>query len=377
MNDFCGQFDVIVIGAGPAGMAMSARMGKHGISHVVLEQGNRVAWRWQRHYRRLHLHTHKDYSELPGKAFPKDYPAYIGRSDLIRYFDGYAEVNRIRPRFGATVSRVERAGDHWRVLTDQEEFQGRHVVMATGKNNLLRGFKVKGLESFSGTLVHSRDYTSAADYNVGSALVIGAGNTGAELALDLSEHAIRTSLCVRSPTYVVPREFLGSSIQVTSIRLAKLPNGLRDALSNITIKLAMGNLEPWGITRPKMSIRKHMETTGRVPVIDIGTVAAIKAGNIKVVKGLESVEGKTVTFADGSNDEFDLIVVATGYKTGLEKLLATPENYIGKDGFPLADHFDDGLHFLGYRDMGLGILYMIGRVSGEILERVGGVKPSK
>ena len=351
-------------------MAMSARLGKEGIAHLLLEQGDKVAMRWHQHYRRLHLHTHRDYSGLPGKSLPQDYPRYVGRDDLIRYFDRYAGDNRIAPRFNTTVLRAERVDSHWKVFTDRGVFEGRHLVMATGRNNLPRGFNVKGLESFAGKIINSRDYTSAADYPAQSALVIGAGNTGAELALDLSEHAIRTSLCVRSPTYVVPREFLGNSIQVTNIRLARLPNGLRDSLANVIINLAMGNLEPWGIVKPKMSVRKHMETTGKVPIIDIGTVKAIRAGRIKVVKEIESIEGNTVNFIDGSADAFDVIVVATGYKTGLEKLFAESDSYVGKNGLPLADHFEDGLHFLGYKDMGRGVLYMIGRISDEILQRV-------
>ncbi|HZW73120.1 MAG TPA: NAD(P)/FAD-dependent oxidoreductase, partial [Caldimonas sp.] len=225
--------EIVVIGAGPAGLAVAATLADRGHRALVLEKASAVGASWRSHYARLHLHTVKSLSALPGMPFPAGQPKYVPRQGVVDYLDAYAARAAIAPRFGVEATAIVREGDGWRVETRSgDAVRARAVVVATGANERPNVAAIEGQDVFAGSVVHSREYRNAATFAGKRVLVVGMGNTGAEIALDLAEQGVATTLSVRSPVNVVLRDVLGRPTQKTSIVLGSLPRRLGDALAS-------------------------------------------------------------------------------------------------------------------------------------------------
>src|SRR5712692_7051150 len=120
--------DTLIIGAGPAGLAVAACLRRAAISLVILERSDRVGAVWHRHYERLHLHTNKGNSALPFVPFAREYPRYPSRVDVIRYLEAYARQFAIRPVFGEEVTRAHHEDDRWLTRTREHLYVSRHLV---------------------------------------------------------------------------------------------------------------------------------------------------------------------------------------------------------------------------------------------------------
>ena len=177
--------DILVIGAGPAGLATSACLRREGLEHVLLEREGTIAPAWNRHYERLHLHTTKTYSGLPMMPWPKAAPRYPSREQVVQYLQSYSREHKIVPRLGVAVRAIKRTGNRFIVDTSDGVFSPRFVVMATGYNGVANLPSVPGWDSFRGTAIHASAYKNAATYRDKCTLVVGCGNSGAEIALDL------------------------------------------------------------------------------------------------------------------------------------------------------------------------------------------------
>jgi cation diffusion facilitator CzcD-associated flavoprotein CzcO len=351
--------DVLVIGAGPAGLAVSACLRDHGVAHQLVERDRDVASTWRRHYTRLHLHTIKGYSALPGMSWPKGTPQYPSREQVVEYLTRYASERAVAPQFGVEVKRITRSGDRFAVTTNGGTLTPRFIVVATGYNGVPAQPQFSGLDTFAGVVVHSRDYRDAAPFAGKRTLVVGCGNSGAEIALDLAEQNVSVSMVVRGPVHVVPRDLLGRPSQKTSVLLSHLPIALRDALIGPVLKLAVGDLTAWGIVRPSVGVQRLIHEHGRIPILDVGTIAMVKAGRIAVVPGVARIDQQTVHFADGSTRDFDAIVLATGYSPGLERIVDGFDAIADERGRPhrFGEETDiPGLYFVGFRNPSTGAL---------------------
>jgi cation diffusion facilitator CzcD-associated flavoprotein CzcO len=369
------QNAILIIGAGPAGLAMAGRLRQLGIPFEIIERSQRIANAWHEHYDRLHLHTVKELSHLPGLPFPADYPRYVPRKKLIAYYEQYAEHFDIRPHFGVEVTSIQRVGDTWQVQArGGRTFEAEEVVIATGVNRKVNRPKFTGEEDFQGKILHSRDYKNAEPFLNQRVLVVGMGNTGAEIALDLSEHGINTFLCVRSMVNIVPRDFLGNPTQVTALRLSKLPTWLSDWIAIQVRKYALGDLSKFGLKFPKVSPTEQLRRTGQTPVMDIGTVAQIKQGKIKVVPGIKHFTERGIVFNNGEEHALDAVILATGYRPKLEELIAGADDLCDENGVPrytIGEGKYEGLHFLGFDNYTPGgILGVIVRDSAIIAEHL-------
>jgi cation diffusion facilitator CzcD-associated flavoprotein CzcO len=204
-------------------------------------------------------------------------------------------------------------------------------------------------------------------------LVIGCGNSGAEIAVDLHEHGARSALVVRSPVHVAKRTFLGLHAQESAIRLARLPNALADVIMRTASRLGLGDLRPYGLVPPKMGPMTQIKTRGRIPIIDVGLVPLVKAGHIDVVPGIERFGPRSVTLVDGRTRPVDAVVMATGYGTGLQRLFAEPDAYLDETGRPRAfgaEVADAGVFFLGFANPPTGALREISREAPRITDRI-------
>jgi cation diffusion facilitator CzcD-associated flavoprotein CzcO len=204
--------DAIVVGAGPAGLATAAALRARGLSATILEKSDTVGAVWRRHYDRLHLHTDRARSSLPGLAMPKAYGRYPSRAQVVEYLEAYAAKFALKPAFNAPVHAVRRHGQAWRVEAGGNSQTAPIVVVATGLADYPHEPNWPGMETFGGPILHSSAYHNPAPFAGKRVLVVGYGNSGGEIALDLSEAGGDVALAVRSPVNVIPRELFGLPI---------------------------------------------------------------------------------------------------------------------------------------------------------------------
>lgn len=375
--------DILVIGAGPAGLAVSACLRQEGLPHVVVERETEVAPTWRRHYERLHLHTSKRYSGLPFSPWPSQIPTYPSREQVVDYLQGYASQHQIWPRFGVEVQRVRLEGERFAVQTSAGLMKPRLVVVATGYNGFANRPAFPGLETFQGSLIQAGLYKNAQPYAGKRTLVVGCGNSGAEIALDLAEHGVEVAMVVRGPVHVIPRDLFGRPTQETGVLLSVLPIGVRDAIVTSLMRLVVGDLSRWGIVRPKIGPNRMIVNSGRIPMLDIGTIAKVKEGKIRVLPGVEEVLSDRVRFADGSTHPFEAIILATGYTPGLGRIIEGFQTIADSRGRPhrFGEETDiAGLFLVGFKNPPTGALREIAleapRVAAAIAQKIrNGTKP--
>lgn len=358
------ETDTVIIGAGPAGLAVGAVLRRASVPFVMLERGQHVGESWHGHYERLHLHTPKRHSALPFRDYPSAYPRYPSRRQMIDYFDDYARAFGLRPVFGCEVRHCVRGADGaWDVMTDAGRYRARRVVAAAGCNRVPFVPRWPGQETFPGSVLHSHDYVTGEPFRGRRVLVVGFGNSGAEIALDLLEHGARCAVAVRGPVNVIPRELLGVPIIACALAFRALPPRVADALNALALRLAVGSLAAAGLARRDDGPFAQIAEGGRVPVIDVGTLDHMRRGEIAVRKAVAAFDGPAVRFADGTSEHFDAVVLATGYTTGLPSLLPDHASVLDADGRP-RDHGREssvpGLYFCGYHLTPTGLLRQIG-----------------
>jgi cation diffusion facilitator CzcD-associated flavoprotein CzcO len=365
----------LIIGAGPAGLAVAGRLRQAGLDFVIIEKSDRVGDSWHRHYERLHLHTVKELSHLPGLEFPNEYPRYVPRRELADYYRAYAHNFSIEPLFGEEAQTVRWADGRWQTTTGTGlEITSDNVVIATGLNQAPFSPSYPGTESFTGRIVHSKGYRNAEPFAGQKLLVVGMGNTGAEIALDLSEAGVETTISVRGPVNIVPRDVLGRPTQLTARMLARLPREVGDGIGRFVRRMTVGDLTPYGIATPAIAPLAQLREKGKTPVIDVGTVAAIKDGRISVRPAIDSLEGDRVVFADGSQDQFDTVILATGYRPMLRDLLPDGEDLLDEKGLPrgvIGEGVHHGLFFVGFDNHRPGgVLGTVVEESAEVVEMI-------
>jgi putative flavoprotein involved in K+ transport len=342
---------VLVVGAGPGGLAAAAALRARGVDTLVVER-SAVGASWRRHYDRLHLHTTRHWSGLPGLPIPREFGRWVGRDDVVRYLERYAAHHRLDVRTGVEVERVERADDGgWHLWTTAgETVEGSAVVVATGYNHTPVPPVWPGIEDFPGAAIHASAYRNAQPYRGRDVLVVGVGNTGAEIAVDLAEGgAARVRLAVRTPPHIVRRSNLGWPAQGTGIAVRHLPVPVVDAMARALARVEVPDLSAQGLRRPTTGLYSRV-LEGSAPVLDVGLVAAVQAGTVEPVAAVEAFEGGKVVLADGTRVEPDVVVAATGYRRGLEPLVGhlgvldgrgLPRAHGGRAALP-------GLYFTGY-----------------------------
>ncbi len=341
----------IIVGAGPAGLAVGACLKQTGIPYLILEQSYMVGAAWHRHYDRLHLHTDKAHSALPFVPFPRDYPRYPSRLQVIHYLEAYAQAFQLEPRFGQQVVAARQANGFWEVQTQGALYQASNLVIATGYNRERYLPTWPGQTSFRGILLHSSQYRNGEPFKNQRVLVIGFGNSGGEIAIDLWEHGAQASLAVRSPVNVIPRELFGIPILAISIMQSKLPPRLADALNTPILRAVVGDLTRYGLRKLPHGPMTQIHRDARIPLIDVGTIQLIKRGQITVFPGIETFTEEGVTFTDGSQRKFEAVILATGYRPRVNAFLEGASAAHDAHGTPSSSGREapiPGLYFCGY-----------------------------
>ncbi|MCL7047095.1 hypothetical protein MKW94_017246 [Papaver nudicaule] len=356
----------VIVGAGPSGLAVGACLQEKGISSVILERANCIASLWQlKTYDRLRLHLPKKFCELPLMPFPTHFPTYPMKQQFVSYLEDYAAKFNLNPQFNETVVSAEfdKTVGFWRVKTNgvKEDFEYicRWLIVATGENAEEVVPEIEGSDEFVGPIVHTSLYKSGKVYCGKKVLVVGCGNSGMEVCLDLCNYNAMPSLVVRDTVHVLPRELLGKSTFGLSMWLLKwLPVRIVDRLLLVLTWLILGNTSQIGLNRPDLGPLELKGITGKTPVLDVGTLAKIRAGDIKVYPSVKRLARNSVEFIDGRSEDFDAVIMATGYKSNVPSWLKDKDLFSEKNGlpwkpFPNGWKGENGLYSVGFTKKGL------------------------
>ena len=355
----------MIVGAGASGLAAGAALKARGVEAVLLDRDSEVGGTWARRYERLHLHTIRSLSGLPFSPIAKSEPRYVPSSRYARYLADYARSQRLDVRLGHEVQRIARDGAEWVVATPTETWRARVVVIATGRHNVPRLPAWPGASEYLGQLLHSHEYRTGRAYAGKRALVIGIGNSGAEIAADLVEcGASSVAIAVRTPPPITSREIAGIPVQLLGIFFKPFPARFVDWLGRGLRRIGTGDLRGYGLGPERWG----PFTARRPPVIDVGFLAHLKQGRIAVRPDVARFRPGGVVFADGSTLDVDVVVAATGYTTGLERLLDT--GVVDARGFPLAEAREPGLYFAGFNETPRGQLFESARAAPALARRI-------
>jgi cation diffusion facilitator CzcD-associated flavoprotein CzcO len=365
------NLDAIIVGAGPAGLACAATMRAAGLSVTVVEKADKVGSVWRRHYDRMHLHTDRNHSGLPGMVMPRTYPLYPSRMQMVEYLESYAARFDIRPVFKTAVASIRRNNVRWCADTAQGVFAAPTVVVATGIADAPYRPSWPGSELYQGAVVHSSDYRNPTPYLGKRVLVVGFGNSGGEIALDMASAGVDVALAVRSAVQILPRDLLGLPIMSWAILYQHLPARLVDFINAPILRLAVGSIERLGLRRAAKGPRQMIEEDGRVPLIDIGTLDKIRDGSIKIRGGIDRLTREGVAFADATSGAFDAIILATGFRPDLRRLIPDEGSVFDRHGMPRVTGRATsvpGLYFCGQITSATGQLREIGVEARRIAE---------
>ncbi len=363
--------DAIIIGAGPAGLATAAAFGARGLNAEILEKSDAVGVVWRRHYDRLHLHTDRARSGLPGLAIPMACGRYPSRAHVVEYLEAYAAKFELKPVFNAPAREVRRDRRTWRVEAGENSRTAPVVVVATGWADYPHAPTWPGMETFGGPVLHSSQYRNPAPFAGKHVLVVGYGNSGAEIALDLAEAGTDVTLSVRSPVNIVPRELFGLPILFFPTAERWLPPRVADTVNAPFLKFAIGSIEKLGLKRSAKGPIQAIEEDKRVPLIDVGTLNAIRDGRIKLRGDVASLAGESVVFKQSTGERFDAIILATGFRPDLRALLPDAKGVLNEAGAPLVSGrptAEPGLFFCGAIPSAIGQFRQIGIEARRIAE---------
>jgi putative flavoprotein involved in K+ transport len=329
------RHEAVVAGAGPAGLATAAVLKRRGFDVLVIERGPAVGMRWRERYEGLRLNTMRVFSTLPGYRFPRRYGRYPRREDFVEYLERYTAHHGLEIRFGTELRRVERTdGGDWLLETGDVPLVARYAVVATGYDALPSMPEWPGRESFSGELIHASEFRAAAPYRGRDVLIVGAGNSGIDIAGHLLDAGAEVSLAMRTPPNLFPRDWGPFPLQPLGIIGEHQPARISDAIGFQMQKRIFGDLTEHGIPRAPEGYESKFRRTLVGAAIDDGFVAALKAGRTRVVAPVERFDGREVALTDGSRLTPDAVICATGYRRGLEPMVGHL-GVLRRDGLPV------------------------------------------
>ena len=304
----------IVVGAGPAGLAASRALQRRGISHRVLEKGDQPAAVWANLYDSLTLHTGRHMSALPGRRFPRGTPLFVPRREFVRYLQDYAAAFALPVDVGVEVRRLAPNGDGWMVETSRGLVSARTLVLATGIVSNPRWPAVEGMAEYGGRLMHSVEYRRPHEFDGQRVLVVGVGNSGGEIGSELARSGAAVTVSVRSGANVVPLAIGGIPIQYLSYWLRKLPRRAQEWVSEQVRIMSERTRGAPVLPRPAHS------PLDAIPLIGFNLVDAIREGRIAVRPGLAALTATGARFTDDSEEAFDTIILATGFRAAVQPL---------------------------------------------------------
>jgi cation diffusion facilitator CzcD-associated flavoprotein CzcO len=333
---------------------MALSLADRGVRPVLIEETDHVGASWRSRYDRLRLNTSKQFSHLPGRAYPKWTPILPTRDDVVAHLEYHVDDDRIDLRLNTSVRQIDWCDGTWSVETTEGSIAATHVVVATGYERVPHLPDWPAKQSFTGELMHSSSYRNPESCRGRSVLVVGAGTSAMEIAYDVATGgAIATWLSVRSAPHIMLRTLPGGfPSDFIATAMYHMPPRIADAMAEAARRVSIGDLRGVGLGRPTEGVFSRGHRLGRAPaIIDRETLNAIRDRTIEVVPTIDGFERDHVRLADGRRLQPDVVICATGYRRGLEPVVGHLD-VLDDRGVPLefgARLADRGLWFLGFQ----------------------------
>jgi len=313
---------IAVIGAGCSGLAAIKVLAENGLTNLVcFEKNDQIGGNWvftasESHSsvcETTHIISSKWLSHYSDFPMPADYPDYPSHQQVLAYFQAYARKFDLGKyiRFNAEILKAEKIeGERWRLhLNDGPTEEFDCLLVANGHHSAPRHPSWK--DDFTGQYLHSHAFKNNKGFEGKRILVVGAGNSGCDCAVETSRVAAQVDISVRTPQYIVPKFFLGKPTDTFAANMLWLPRPVQDVLHKISVRMQVGRYRYYGLPEPDFPpTRSH-------PTVNSEMLEKIRHGKVHPRPGIARVEGRTVHFTDGSSAEYDTIIAATGYRIRL------------------------------------------------------------
>lgn len=357
-----------VVGAGVAGLAVTRMLDARNTPVLAFDASERIGDVWSGRYDNLRLNSVRRLSQMPDMPIPRHHGRWVARDRFVEYLTDYARPVKGRIRNGVGVNRVRRGTvSRWELETGEGTVAAHHVVFCTGlyREPVIPDWPNR--EEFRGRLVHAARYRKAAAFEGEDVVVVGAGVSGVDIAIDLLDRgAGSVTVAVRTPPHFLPREMCGVALQNLSVGNRYLPLWIQDIGGDVIQALSAGNLSRTPLGRPREGMFTRLARTGVSPSVDDGVfVPAVRSGRITVIGEVTGLYAGGVLTADGERHPAHTVLAATGYRTGLESVLEVPRILDSRGLPPLSRPAtkalaNAGLHFVGYVSPLTGHLREIG-----------------
>jgi putative flavoprotein involved in K+ transport len=330
------EHEAIVVGAGSAGLSAATALEKRGFETLTLESSDRIGASWRSRYEELRLNSWRAMSNLQGYRMPLSAGRHPTRDDFVAYLERYTAHHQLHVRFNTSLTGVERVDDLWRLETSTHPYLARYLVIATGWDVVAVVPDWPGKEGFTHELIHSSEFRGARAYRGRDVLIVGAGNSGIDIAGHLIAGGANVTVSMRTPPNLSHADFLGIPGQPLLVLIADhLPMRLADFNFSMVQRLAFGDLARFGIPRAPEGPYANFHHHFRNPAVDTGFVGALKHGRTHVVAEIERLDGSEVVLVDGTRLRPDVVICATGFRRGLEPLVGHL-GVLRPDGVPFA-----------------------------------------
>lgn len=314
---------IVIVGAGPAGLSLAYHLQKLNAEYIVLEQGQ-IGHSWRHYHDSLELHTLKQVSHLPASPFPETVGSFPARDDIIAHLEQYVTTHKLRIQTDTRLTHVEfdDQTQRWLLTTTQGDLEADRLVMATGIWHTPTTPEIAELDNFTGECVHSHTYKSPTSFTNQRILIVGMGNTAADIALDCAEVSEKVGIVQRSGATFVPYPTSAESMHLAAFLFRTLPKAISDKiLTRARVDLTDIGIQP----SPKRPVEAY-------PVVGFKLPDAIREGKITLHKDIVGIEGKSIRFQNGEITKYDVVIFATGYRPTLD--LVKDHVTLDKKGWP-------------------------------------------
>lgn len=368
MNPEYAKEDVLVIGAGPAGVATAYALEQAGISYKVIDRADKIGNTWASLYPTLTLNTSRYFSHMPNKPFPQSYGLFPTGKQYYAYLMDFVNEHDFNIHLGISVHRVSREGDFWRVESNEGVCLYKTVISATGIWNSPIMPDIDGMDDFSGELYHAKDFQDTNQAKDRRVLVVGNGPSGIDISVAAGGVAKKSYITIRNGVVMKRRYPLGLPSHAWLLLAEKLPKSWCRPLMKWLGSFNFGDTSRYGLNPPLPG------SGGMTGYAGDELRKAVKAGKVTPVSAPIKFEGNCAILADGQQLEVDTVIMATGYQPVLHQYLDIEMHYNpdpwkpqsicdwqigpnGQRGFPMRDTSD---HPNGREVLGNPGLFIVG-----------------